>query len=290
MDGVAEQAIARATRLAETAALGVGLGYRAPHRSDLFRHRDDVDFLEITADHFFDVAPEKRDELDLLAANFSLIPHGLDLSLGSADGIDLKYLAKFKRLIDRVRPEWWSEHIAFTRAGGVRIGHLAALPFTREALDALCRNVREVCARIDRPLILENITYVVRTRGAEMTEAQFLTELCERTGCGLLLDITNLYTNAVNHDFDPVEMLRSLPLERIVQLHFVGGHWDGPVLIDSHSMPTPEAVWKLLEEVLRLAPVKGVILERDENIPPLEQLLPELRRAREMGRLCGRWS
>lgn len=287
---VAAEAAGVAVAAAEaTNVLGVGIGFREPYRSDVFLHRGEIDFMEITADHYFDATPEKRDELALLAANFTLIPHGLELSLGSADGLDPGYLRKFAAIVDRLNPPWWSEHIAFTRAGGVRIGHLAPIPFNRDALDVLCQNVAEVQKRISRPLILENITYVVRMPESTMSEAAFLTAVCERTGCGLLLDVTNLYTNAVNHGFDSHELLRSLPLSRIVQLHFAGGHWRDGVLIDSHSAATPEPIWALLDEVLRLAPVKGVILERDENLPPFAELLPELRRVREIGRKYARW-
>jgi uncharacterized protein (UPF0276 family) len=270
--------------------LGVGLGFRDPYRSDLFLHRGRVDFLEITADHFLDAPPEKERELELLADHFRLVPHGLDLSLGSAEGVDPAYLRKLARLVERVKPPWWSEHIAFTRAGGVEVGHLSPLPFAREALEVLCRNIALVRRWIPAPLVLENITYTVALPGAEMSEAEFLAQLAERTDCGLLLDVTNLHTNAVNHGYAAGEFLARLPLERIVQLHFTGGHWEEGVLVDSHSQPTPAPVWALLDEVLARAPVKGVVLERDENLPPIEALLEELDRARSMGRRHGRWA
>lgn len=271
-------------------SLGVGLGFREPFRSELFLHRPEVDFLEITADHYFGAGPEKQRELELLAEHFTLIPHGLNLSLGSADGLDPDYLRRFAALVHRLQPPWWSEHIAFTRAGGVEIGHLASLPFTREAVRTVCRNIAMARQSIDAPLILENITFVVSLPGAEMTEAEFIGEILEQSECGLLLDVTNLHTNAVNHGYDPEAFLDRLPLERIVQLHFVGGHVHDGVLVDSHSQPTPPAVWDLLETVLRRAPVRGVILERDENLPPFPELLGELSQAREMGRRHQRWN
>lgn len=270
--------------------LGVGLGFREPFRSDLFLHRGSVDFLEITADHYLDAPPEKLEELALLADHFTLIPHGLNLSLGGAEGIDAMYLRKLADLVRRLDPPWWSEHIAFTRAGGVDIGHLCPLPFTREAIQVLCRNVAAVRRSIDVPLILENITYVVAMPGAEMAEAEFLAEVLERTDCGLLLDVTNLHTNAVNHGYAKEEFLRAIPWERVVQLHFVGGHWQEAVLVDSHSDATPPEVWELMDDVLSRAPVKGVILERDEDLPPFGELLGELERARAMGRRHGRWA
>jgi uncharacterized protein (UPF0276 family) len=155
-------AVAGGDRLArclrDTAALGAGLGFRPSFRADLFRQRAQVDFLEITADHYFKAPPEKLDELDLLAAHFPLVPHGLDLSLGSAEGIDPRYLDQFAALIERISPPWWSEHLAFTRAAGVSIGHLATLPYTREAVDAVVRNVEVVRRTIGVPLIFARWT------------------------------------------------------------------------------------------------------------------------------------
>lgn len=183
-----------------------------------------MDFLEITADHYFDATPEKLRELELLREHFTLIPHGLNLSLGSADGLDSAYLEKFAELVKRLSPPWWSEHIAFTRAGGVEIGHLTPLPFTREAVRTLQQNIAHVRRAISAPLILENITTMVSLPGAEMTEAEFVAEVLKQTDCGLLLDVTNLHTNAVNHGYDAMQFLDQIPLERVVQLHFAGGH------------------------------------------------------------------
>ena len=269
--------------------LGVGLGFREPFRSDLFLNRGRVDFLEITADHYFDAPPEKEHEFELLKAHFPLVPHGLNLSLGSAEGLDPNYLERLAGLVRRLDPPWWSEHVAFTRAGGVEIGHLAPLPLSWEALTVLCRNIAEAQARIDVPLILENITSSFILPGGELDEPAFLAELTARTGCGLLLDVTNLHANAINHGFDALDWLDRLPLERVVQLHFVGGHWHEGRWIDSHSRPTPPEVWDLMEIVVARAPIKGIILERDENLPRFDELLEELDRARAIGRCHRRW-
>jgi uncharacterized protein (UPF0276 family) len=269
--------------------LGVGLGFREPFRGDLFLARDRVDFLEITADHYFDPSPEKARELALLADHFTLIPHGLNLSLGTAEGLDPDYLGKFEALVTRLNPPWWSEHVAFTRAGGFEIGHLAPVPFSREALDVLEANIAEATRRIGTPLIVENITYTIPLPGREMGEGSFLAELTRRTGCGLLLDVTNLYTNAVNHGFDPSEVLDQLPLDRVVQLHFAGGEWHDGQLLDSHARPTSPEVWSLLEEVIARAPIKGIILERDDDFPPFGEILDEVARARSLMKAHGRW-
>lgn len=271
-------------------SLGVGLGFRAQHFGELFLHRREVDFLEITVDHFFDATPERESQLAMLADHFTLIPHGLNLSLGTAEGLDPAYLEKFAIIAERVRPPWWSEHLAFTRAGGVEIGHLTPLPFTREAVDVVVRNVRTACSRIPIPFILENITFNVRLPGAEMSEGEFLHRIVEETGCGLLLDVTNLFINSRNHGYDPRLWLDAAPIDRVVQLHFVGAQLAGTHWIDSHARPVGPDIWSLLDEVLARTSTRGAILERDEDIPVLGELLPELRQAREIGRRHARWA
>jgi uncharacterized protein len=275
--------------LADLAPLGVGLGYRAPFRAELFAHRGEVDFLEIVADHYFHATPEKLDELDLLANHFTLIPHGLDLSIGSAEGIDGAYLDQFAALIERLDPPYWSEHLAFTRAGGIAIGHLACLPYTREAIDVVVRNVETVRRRIKVPLILENITATVLIPGAQMDEPEFVDAVLDAADCGWLCDVTNLFTNAFNQGRDAAAELGRWPWARVAQMHFAGGRMSEGVLIDSHDGPTSPEVWSLLEAAVARSPVKGIILERDERLPPFGQLLGELDKARSIGRRLGRW-
>jgi uncharacterized protein (UPF0276 family) len=275
---------------ADLPVLGVGIGFREPFLTDLFRHRDGVDFLEITADHYFNASAEKNAELDLLARHFPIIPHGLDLSLGSAEGIDDDYLSAMANVVAKLNPPWWSEHIAFTRAGGVSVGHLAPLPWTHEAVDVVVRNVGRVRSQIEVPLILENITAPMIVPGSEMDEVEFLTAILDRTGCGLLCDVTNLYTNAVNHGQDLGNLLERWPWDRVVQLHFAGGHWHDGTLIDSHAYPTPAEVWKVLEAAVARAPLRGIILERDENLPSFSEILDELDHARKIGSQYGRWA
>ncbi len=271
-------------------SLGAGLGYRPALGRGLYENRAEVDFVEVIADHYLDATKRKLDELRALRRDFTIVPHAINLSLGSADGIDHDYLGKLKALLERLDPPWWSEHVAFTRSGGVEVGHLCPLPRTAEAVDVFCRNVETVRSHIDVPLILENITYVVDVPGAEMSEGEFLTAILERLDCGMLLDVTNLYTNSVNHDFDAYRMLDELPLDRVVQLHFVGGHTRDGLLIDSHGYATPDEVWELMEAILNRAPVKGAILERDFNFPPFAELAAELARVREIGKQVGQWA
>lgn len=261
-------------------SMGVGLGFRPVHRNEILRFRSSIDFFEIVADHYFAPSPPKQAELELLKNNFPLIPHGLALSVGSAEGIDPKYLKDFQRVVEHVQPAWCSDHIAFTRAGGIDIGHLTPIPKTNASLRVIRDNLQRVKDSVPTPIILENITESIRYPEDEFTDAEFLGRICEQNDVGLLLDVTNLYINSVNYRFDPLDVVQRLPKDRIVQLHFVGGRIEDGRWIDSHDASTQEEIWQLLEAVLSVAPVKGVILERDEKIPPLDELIPEIDRAR----------
>ena len=262
--------------------LGVGLGFRPQLRSEVFLNRPDIDFLEVTSDHYIDSPRKKLEELSLLAENFPLIPHSLELSLGSAEGMDEEYLAKLADVVDAVDPAWFSDHICFTRSGGVKIGHLAPVPFTDEALVVFVRNIERVKKRIDTPLILENITHNVQYPSSTMSETEFIRRLLQETDCGMLLDIANLYINSTNLGFDWREWLQEIPLERVVQLHFVGAHRGRNRLIDAHADATGEDVWNVFREVSVLCDIKGAILERDANFPDFAELADELKAAREL--------
>lgn len=264
----------------ELPKLGVGIGFRPNLRTDIFLNRSKIDFLEITSDHYIDAAPAKLDELELLREHFPLIPHSLELSLGSAEGIDENYLAKLADVVEAADPPWFSDHICFTRSGGVKIGHLAPVPFTDEALGVFVRNIERVQSQISIPLILENITYNVEYPSSEMTETVFMRRLLDETDCGLLLDVANLYINAKNLGFDWRNYLDELPTERVVQLHFVGSHASGERLIDAHADETQDEIWNVFREVCVRCDIKGAVLERDENFPHFSELVGELETAR----------
>lgn len=270
----------RLTVASSLPTLGIGIGFREPLRADLFLHRDKIDFLEITADHYFDASEKKLEELDLLNEHFPLIPHGLNLSLGSAEGVDEIYLEKFAALVEKTNPAWFSDHLCFTKSNGVNIGHLAPVPYTNEAAKIFVRNISRVKEKIKTPLILENITYNVRFPSSEMSETEFIRAVLEETDCGLLLDITNLYINSKNFRLDWRKVLDDLPLERVVQLHFVGVHRHENRLVDAHADRTDDEIWEVFRAVCERTKISGAILERDENFPPFAEVLAEVETAR----------
>lgn len=276
--------------LAHLPRLGVGLAYREPFREELLQKQSEVDFLEIAADDYIDATRVQQEELELLAEHFTIVPHFAKLSLGSAEGVDVTYLEKVAALVKWLHPPWWSEHIGFTRAGGVTLTHPAPLPFTTEAVDVMKRNIVTARRAIATPLILENVCSPLVWPGAQLDEADFLSEVLGAGGCGLLLDVANLFANAPAWGGDPVAFLERLPLDRVVQVHFSGGHESKGRFVDSRGQAVPEGVWQLLDAAVAGAPVRSICLERDDNLPPLVDLLWELERARAIGRQYRRWN
>lgn len=261
--------------------LGVGVGFRKIFKKAVFSYRSQIDFLEIITDQYIQPSLEQRIELSRLKNLFPIVPHSLGLSLASAEPTDEEYLNQVASIAHAVKAPWFSDHIAMTRFGRLDIGHLAPVPFTHEFVDITCRNIQRVRSVIPKPFILENISYT-HTFGGEMSEAEFIKAILEQSDCGLLLDLMNLYANSQNHQYDPYKFLNDIPLERVVQVHIIGGHWDEGLLIDSHSSVTPTEVWNLLKYVADRVKIRAVLLEWDDQLPNFQVVLKELAIAREI--------
>jgi len=266
-------------------ALGVGIGWRNEIAGEILANREHIDFVEIISEHYLNVAPEKLASVSTLAAKLPVIPHGIDLSIGTDTPVEEEYLDGLATLVNLVDAPWYSDHLCFTRVPGYSIGQLTPLQFTDEAVETVVRKTKLVTERIPRPFALENITYYFAIPKGQMTEAEFITRVLEGADIGLLLDVTNVYINASNHGFDPYKFLRSIPLERVVQLHLAGGIQKEGKWVDTHNQPVPEEVFELTDFIVANAPVKGVLLERDENFPvSFQDLTDELARMRAIFR------
>ncbi|MFC4016003.1 DUF692 domain-containing protein [Nonomuraea purpurea] len=260
--------------------LGSGLGYRAQLDEAIAAHADRIDWLEVISEHFMFAPPERREKLRSLAERFPIVPHGIELSVGSPGPLDADYVDALATLVAEVDAPWFSDHLCFTRTDEVALSTLVPLPRTLQVARAVARKARQVQRAVGAPLLLENITDYLGM-AAPLTEAQFICEVLEHCECGLLLDLANLDINARNHAFDPVEFLENIPLERVVQVHLAGGIEDGPLAIDSHSTPVPPGVWALLRELRARAPVRASLLERDQDFPDdFGTLLADINRAR----------
>lgn len=256
-----------------TRRLGLGIGWR-PELEDLIASAD-LGFVEAVAEN----VDARRLPSALLQARergLQVIPHGIRLSLGGAERPDHRRVDHLAILADSLDSPIVSEHIAFVRADGVEAGHVLPVARTSQALDILTENVQLAQARLPVPLGLEHVAAMVEWPVAEMDEAAFVTELLDRTGALLLLDLSNLYANAHNHGYEAIEALARFPLDRIAYVHVGGGvHRDG-MYHDTHADPVVPGVLTLVEELFALTDAPGVLLERDDGFPPEDELLAEV--------------
>lgn len=259
---------------------GFGLGLRTPHYADFIDMPQRVDWLEILSDNYLVPGGKPLVMLDAIRANYPVVMHGVALSIGAADGPDPVYLDALAALARRVEPLWISDHLCWTGVHGRVLHDLYPLPYNDAALDVVVRNVHIAQEALRRPLVLENVSSYVSFRASEMTEWEFITEVCQRTGCRLLLDVNNIYVSSVNHGFDARAFLRGIPADRVQQIHLAGHSDHGDHIIDTHDHPVADPVWALYAEALeRVGPV-ATMIERDDRIPPLVELVAELDRAR----------
>jgi len=267
---------------------GFGLGLRKPHYADFLGPRVAVDFLEVISENFMVDGGRPHHLLREIRARYPVALHGVSMSLGSAEGLDRAYLARLRALVDEIEPLFVSDHLSWTRIGGFSAHDLLPLPYTREALDIVVANVAHAQEVLGRAMLVENPSTYIAFDGNEMAEWEFLDALCARTGCGLLLDINNVFVCAANHGFDARVWLDHLPAQHVRQIHLAGHSAGEYLLIDTHDQPVPPSVWDLYAHILpRLGPV-ATMIERDDAIPPLHDLLAELGTARAIAADAGR--
>jgi uncharacterized protein len=263
--------------------LGVGLSFRKELKQGILAEPSRVDFLELIADQYVDKPLFREREAQQLAQKFPLVVHGVDLSIGTDCPPDSEYLAKTRRFADLIGAQWVSDHLSFTRVPGSRLGQLTPIPFNQEMASLVIEHLKRVQGEFDQPFLIENISYYFVVPPSTMSEAEFLTAVVQKSGCFLLLDLTNLLNNSINHNYDPFEFLDRIPLDRVVQIHLAGSTFTSKLWVDSHSRPVPPDVFELLKYAApRMSQLKGVNIERDQDFPPIEELFAELDRTREI--------
>jgi len=264
--------------------LGFGLGLRPDHYRDIAEDGPDVDWLEITTENYLVPGGKPLHYLDWIRARYPMVMHGVSLSIGGTDPLDLDYLSAVERLARRVDPCWISDHLCWTGVQGRNLHDLLPLPYTEEALEHVVSRVEAVQERLGRRILLENVSSYVRFADAALTEWDFLAELACRADCLILLDINNVFVSATNHGFDPRRFVDAMPSDRVWQIHLAGHSTQEGLLVDTHDAEVIDPVWSLYEHAARrLGPVSTMI-ERDDHIPPLPALLDELDTARRIGR------
>lgn len=259
---------------------GFGLGLRPPHYAAFLETQQNVDFVEIISENFMVAGGRPLHVLDAVRERHPVAMHGVSMSIGRADGIDDDYLLRLKRLADRVRPLWVSDHLCWTGIGGFNSHDLLPLPLTDAALDIVCDNICHAQDVLERPLLIENPSSYVTFADDCWTEWDFIAEITARTGCGLLLDINNIYVSGHNHGFDPLAYIEAIPVDRVRQMHLAGHSIGEHMLIDTHDSPVCDPVWDLYAAACRRFGPVATMIERDDDIPPLGDLLAELDRAR----------
>ena len=266
----------------------VGLGWRPQLAAGILANLDRIDIIEVIADDYFDASCKQLRALRTLATQVPAVLHGVSLGMASSVRVEDCRLEKMARLVEIVEPEFWSEHLAFVRGNGLEIGHLAAPPRTAATIEGAAEKLAVAARVVGAAPLVENVATLIDPPGSDRDEAAWVSSIISASGCALLLDLHNLYCNAINFGLDPMKLLKCLPLESVRAVHLAGGKWVCTAtarkgrLLDDHLHDVPDPVYKLLVEVGAFVPHSlTVILERDGRFPPFGSLLQEMERARE---------
>jgi len=260
--------------------LGVGVGLRREFYDSLFVSARAPDWLELTPENFLTFGGRPRRVLDAARERFRISSHGVGLNLGGPDALDEAYLHGLQRLTGEVSAPFFSDHLSYSRLGGVYLHDLLPLPFSEAVVEHVVPRIRLASERVGLPFALENPSYYARMPGETLDEAAFLSAVLEGADCGLLLDVNNVYVNAQNHGYDPREFISRLPLERVVQIHLAGHLRTEALIIDTHGDRVCDEVWALYRYTLERTGPVSTLIEWDQDIPSLDAVLDEADRAR----------
>ncbi|MGF1613879.1 MAG: DUF692 domain-containing protein [Gammaproteobacteria bacterium] len=262
--------------------LGFGLGLRSEHYRALLAGEAAVDWLEIISENYLIPGGKPRYYLDRLTERYPLVMHGVSLSIGSVEPLDWDYLQALKALADRVQPAWVSDHLCWTGIDGTNLHDLLPLPYTEEALKHVVQRLNVVQDFLARPFLIENVSSYITYQQSELTEWEFLAAVAGEADCGILLDVNNIYVSAYNHGFPPHDYIDQIPRERVYQIHLAGHTDRGHSLIDTHDSAIIPPVWQLYGYAVQRFGAVSTMIERDDRIPPLQDLLDELAQARSL--------
>ncbi len=264
--------------------LGYGIGLRTPHVEQILSEWPEVDWFEVISENFMVDGGRPLEVLDRIAEHYPIAMHGVSLSIGSADPLDRDYLERLKRLVERVKPAWVSDHICWTGIQGRNSHDLLPVPYTPETLGHMVERIQAVQDLLGRPLVLENPSSYLEYADSRIPEWDFIAELAERADCGLLLDVNNVYVSSFNHGWDACQYLAAIPYDRVVQVHLAGHTNKGTHIIDTHSDCVIDEVWALYLEAHQRSGGRSTLVEWDERIPPFAEVHAEVLKARELVR------
>jgi uncharacterized protein (UPF0276 family) len=259
-----------------TLPIRAGIGLRTPHCREMIESRPAAaGWLEVHSENYFGAGGQPHVFLERLRADYPLSLHGVGLGLGSADALDLAHLRRLAGVIERYEPGLVSEHLCWSAAGGRHLNDLLPLPYTEEALTHVAERIVRTQEFLDRQILIENISSYLRFRHSTIPEWEFVAQLAQRTGCGILLDVNNIYVNAVNHGFDARTYLAAIPAKAVQEIHLAGYDDSGACLIDTHGSAVSEPVWTLYRETIERLGARPTLIEWDTDIPALDVLLGE---------------
>jgi uncharacterized protein (UPF0276 family) len=257
--------------------LGFGLGLRPKHYNDVINTQPpEVDWFEIISEDYLVEGGNPLHYLFKVREHYPIAMHGVSLSIGSCDPLDYDYLKQLKSLAEKLEPAWISDHFCWTGINGNNLHDLMPLPYTEEALIHLVDRIKQVQDYLGRRILLENPSSYVTYTDTCMSEQEFIRETAKRADCLLLLDVNNVYVSSFNHNFDPIEYLNTIPIDRVQQFHMAGHLNNGTHIIDTHDHPIISEVWELFAYAAKHFGRVSAMIERDDNIPPLPELIAEL--------------
>ncbi len=262
--------------------LGFGLGLRSPHIDHVLEHRPHVDWFELITENYLAPGGRPRAILHKIREHYPVVLHGLSFNIGSREAPDMVYLQQLKALIEDIQPAWVSDHICWTGLHGKTSHDLLPIAYNPQTLDQVADKVSRIQDVLQQTVVLENPSIYVQFRSADMPEPEFINRLCRRTGCRLLLDVNNVYVSSFNLGLDPVQQILALDRDIVQQFHLAGHTHNGDHIIDTHDHPVSDPVWALYEQACRHFGETATLLERDDHIPPLDELMRELDQARRL--------
>ncbi|MGH8034249.1 MAG: MNIO family bufferin maturase [Lysobacterales bacterium] len=262
--------------------LGFGLGLRRQHYNTILEQQPAVDWFEVLTENYLIAGGKPLHFLDRVRSAYPVVMHGVGLSIGGSDPLNMEYLRQVKCLAERIEPHWISDHLCWTGAGGLNMHDLLPLPYAAEAVQHVVERIQRVQDFLGRRILLENVSSYVTYANSALTEWEFLGAVADAGDCLILLDINNIFVSARNHGFDPLDYLDGVPAKRVWQHHLAGHTHRGDYLIDTHDHPVVDGVWDLYAEAVRRFGPVSTMIERDDDIPPLGDLLAELEQARRI--------
>ncbi|WP_455885365.1 MNIO family bufferin maturase [Pseudomonas spelaei] len=261
-----------------------GLGLKNEHFSDVLQSAPDIGFFEVHAENYMVAGGPFHHYLGLIREQYPLSLHGVGLSIGGEGALSREHLARLAVLIDRYQPQSFSEHLAWSSHGPVFLNDLLPLAYDTDTLNRVCEHVDQVQSTLKRQMLLENPSTYLQFQRSTLDETDFIREVIRRTGCGLLLDVNNVYVSCINHRRDPLAYIDALPLHAVGEIHLAGFAEDTDslgdrLLIDDHGAPIDDAVWRLYEQLLARTGPKATLIERDNQVPAFSVLMAEARQA-----------